>query len=411
MQRINTSVPKDVLDNISIGQEITFSAYASKTVWSGKNQLITLFTGKNTIGALKTDKCEGDKVREGAYVRVTGTVHEEKRAECGYEIRLKSIKVLSASECDYPVNIFSSDTGCTTEEAIPYRNIMLKREDTRKPFIFASKAQMKFCSFMTDNDFIQVHSPVIVPFNIKRGPHEFKLDYFGHDAVLSKSPQMYMQSCAASFGRVFEITHSYRAQKHYSTRHLNEFISLNFEMSYVNTLFDVLNATAGAVLKMADTDGEIPAFTFYEVCDILNKAKTDIDLNPTEELKLYEYVKENFRSEFVFVTNFPEDKRPLYEKNLEGNPRLTDGFSLIYRGMEIASGGIHIHSYNEQVEKLIRLGKNPDDFSEYLNLHKFGLPPQGGATIGLERFVQKHLLIDNIKEASLFVRDIHNITP
>jgi len=409
MLKINGSIQKNTLDSLEAGQSVSFSAYVQKAQSVGKNYLLTLSTGKDTIGALYTDECDGKLAKEGKYVSITGTVYEKKRDGGGLEIRLESIKTLSQPLTDYPINIFSPDTGCTTEEAIPYRDILLRREDMRKVFLFSSEAEERFCGFMRENNFTNIHTPNIVPFNVKRGLHEFRLDYFGNAAVLSKSPQVYLQSAAAAFGRVFEITHSYRAQKHYSTRHLNEFITLNFELSFTDKLSDILNITAGAVMAMANINCEIPSFTFYEVCDILNKAKTDIDLNPTEELKLSVYAKENFDTDFVFVTNFPEDKRPFYEKNTAGNPRLTNGFSLLYHGVEVASGGVHIHSYDEQKEKLIRLGYDED--MEYLKLLEYAIPPQGGAAIGLERFVTKHLGLDNIKEASLFPRDIHNIIP
>jgi aspartyl/asparaginyl-tRNA synthetase len=158
---------------------------------------------------------------------------------------------------------------------------------------------------------------------------------------------------------------------------------------------------------------EIPCVTLLEVKEILgNKgSKNKLDLEPEDEVAICEYAKKTFDSDFIFVTHFPSSKPPFYAMNSKEDPRLAYKFDLLFRGLEITSGGQRIHDYQEQVEKMIAQGLNPDDFRNYLDSHKYGLPPHGGLGIGLERFVMKLLGLSNVRQASMFPRDINRLLP
>ena len=158
---------------------------------------------------------------------------------------------------------------------------------------------------------------------------------------------------------------------------------------------------------------EIPCVTLLEAKEILgNKgSKNKLDLEPEDEVALCEYAKKEFNSDFIFVTHFPSSKPPFYAMNSKEDPRLAYKFDLLFRGLEITSGGQRIHDYQEQVDKMIAQGLNPDDFRNYLEAHKYGLPPHGGLGIGLERFVMKLLGLSNVRQASMFPRDINRLLP
>ena len=156
---------------------------------------------------------------------------------------------------------------------------------------------------------------------------------------------------------------------------------------------------------------DIPSVTFFEALDILGKSHNQFDLDPTDEVRLCEWAKENHGSEFIFVEKFPGLKRPFYAMDSKDDPKLAESFDLLFRGLEITTGGQRIHDYNEQIAKLKRFNVEPEDLGAYLDIHRYGMPPHGGLGIGLERIVMKLLGLSNIREASLFPRDIHHLDP
>jgi aspartyl/asparaginyl-tRNA synthetase len=288
-----------------------------------------------------------------------------------------------------------------------------------------------FREFMLAEGFTEIHSPKIVSAGAEGGANIFKLKYFDKDAFLTQSPQFYKQTCVAFFDRVFEIAPVYRAERHNTSRHLNEYIGLDFEMGFIDSMYDVMQMEVAMLrytveyiashyqneLKILGASlpevGEIPCVTFEEAMEILRgpgkKIKTDLD--PEDEVKLCEYAEKEYGSELIFVTHFPSAKRPFYAMDDPENPRLALSFDLLLRGLEITTGGQRIHDYGEQVAKMERMGLNPSDFADYLNIHRYGMPPHGGLGIGLERLVMKLLSLQNIRQSSLFPRDLNHINP
>jgi len=288
-----------------------------------------------------------------------------------------------------------------------------------------------FRQFMLSQGFTEIHTPKIVAQGAEGGANIFHLEYFDKPAFLNQSPQFYKQTAVAFFDRVFEIAPVYRAEKHATSRHINEYIGLDFEMGYIDSMYDVMAMETATIryifsylqehyaheLEMLHADvpvvKEIPCVTLLEAKEILgNKgSKNKLDLEPEDEVALCEYAKKTFDSDFIFVTHFPSSKPPFYAMNSKEDPRLAYKFDLLFRGLEITSGGQRIHNYQEQVDKMIAQGLNPDDFHYYLEAHKYGLPPHGGLGIGLERFVMKLLGLSNVRQASMFPRDINRLLP
>ena len=414
------------------GKEITFSACVHKIRDMGSFSFIILRTGRYIVQSTYVQEtCTGDfaELCEGSYVTVTGTVKEESRANYGYEITLSSFEILSKPFSEYPLHVSSRKLGCSLETNMEYRSVALRHPHTRAVFKITEGVVSGFREFMLSQNFTEIHTPKIAKMGAEGGANIFKLKYFGQDATLSQSPQFYKQTCVAFFDRVFEIAPVYRAEKHNSTRHLNEYISLDFEMGFIKDMTDVMQMETAMLkyvteyvrehckdeIEMLDADipviKDIPSVTFFEALDILGKEHNQFDLDPTDEVRLCEYAKKEFDSEFIFVTKFPGLKRPFYAMDSPEDPKLAESFDLLFRGLEITTGGQRIHDYKEQLKKLERYNIAPEELGAYLDIHKYGMPPHGGLGIGLERVVMKLLDLDNIRHASLFPRDLHHLDP
>lgn len=436
MQQIDgkSLVSELTLDDLkkAVGSDITFSACVHKLRKMSAFAFVIVRTGRYLLQTVyEPELCAAElkQLCEGAYIELTGTVKEEKRAGYGYEITLKNFTVLSRPAAEYPLHVSDRVLGCTLDTNLSNRSVALRHPHERAVFKIAEGVVSGFREFMLSQNFTEIHSPKICGAAAEGGANIFRLKYFGEDAVLAQSPQFYKQTCVAFFDRVFEIAPVYRAEKHNSARHLNEYIGLDFEMGFIKDMTDVMQmetAMLRHVMKHLEENyqtelqmlgaklpviKDIPAVTFFEALDILGKSRNQFDLDPTDEVKLCEYAKEKYDSEFIFVTRFPGLKRPFYAMDSREDPKLAESFDLLFRGLEITTGGQRIHDYNEQVAKLTRYNIQPEELESYLAIHKYGMPPHGGLGIGLERVVMKLLELDNIRQASLFPRDMHHLDP
>lgn len=433
MYQIDGQIPigEITLNELIPEHEVSFYACIHKIRRVSGFAFVFLRTGRYILQAIHNSECKTplNGLFEGSYIKLTGIVKDEPRALYGYEIELKEFDILSKPIEKYPLPISDKALACTLETNLLQRSVSLRHPNERAIFKISEGVKNGFRDFMISESFTEINTPKICSFAPEGGTNVFKLKYFGNDAVLAQSPQIYKQMCIAYFDRVFEIAPSYRADKHNSTRHLNEFISLDFEMGFIRNIDDIMQ-TETAILKhiinYLNTNyktelellevtlpqiNNIPSVTFYEALEILGKTQPQDDLDPTDEMKLCEYSKENFKSEFIFVTQFPQSKRPFYVMNSTDNAELSQSFDLLFKGLEISSGGQRIHDYDTQLEKLKSRSINENELQYFLEAHKYGLPPHGGAAIGLERFVMKLLGLENIKQASLFPRDMHHLTP
>ena len=266
------------------------------------------------------------------------------------------------------------------------------------------------------------------------GANIFKLDYFGKEAYLAQSPQFYKQMMVGVFERVFEIAPVFRAEKHDTSRHLNEYTSVDFEMGYLKSFTDIMQmetrmlrsafsyleeeyAKEIELLRVKIPKVEtIPAIRFRDAKETIAREykrmiKDYEDFEPEEEKLLCEYIQKETGSEFVFVTHYPSQKRPFYAMESKENALETESFDLLFRGLEVTTGGQRIHSYKEQIKKMEQRGMNTELFESYLLMHKYGMPPHGGLGLGLERFTSRLLLQDNVRLSALFPRDICRVMP
>jgi nondiscriminating aspartyl-tRNA synthetase len=367
-------------------------------------------------------------------VVIQGEVIKEERSRSGYEVRIIDFEPPSCPVEEPPVVINNKEIVTSLESLLDYRPITLRNAKERTIFKIQSGICEGFRAFLQKNKFTEIHSPKIVSGGAEGGANIFPIDYFGKQAYLCQSPQFYKQIMVGVFERVYEIAPVFRAEKHDTSRHINEYTSVDLEVGFINSFYDLIKLETAmlsetfaylkahyqnelSLLQVSIPEiREIPAVKFMEAKEMLAKAYnrkiTDWeDFEPEEEKLLCELIKKQTGSELVFVTHYKSSKRPFYTMESRENPEFTESFDLLFRGMEITTGGQRIHSYTEQVAKMERLGMNIDAFSSYLMAHKYGLPPHGGMGIGLERLTAKLLGFENVRRATLFPRDINRLEP
>lgn len=417
-------------------QDITVSGAIHKIREMGNFAFVIIRTARNLIqGVYTPESCNFplSDLQEGSCVKVIGAVKTEPRAEGGFELIIKEITLLSSPFELAPITLSKKYLNVSLDVNLSLRPVVLRHPIQRAIFKIQEGVVSGFRNYMLEKGFTEIHSPKIVKEGAEGGANIFKLDYFEQKAYLAQSPQFYKQMMTAVFDRVFEIAPVYRAEKHSTSRHLNEYIGLDFEMAYIDDMYDVMAMETGMLkaviaeleknyqqeLKLLNVTlpkiDTIPALAFSEVKEILKgmgkASKLYYDLEPEEEEIICDYAKNELGSEFLFITHYPSKKRPFYAMDDKENPEFACSFDLLFRGLEITTGGQRIHDYTEQVEKMKGNGLNPDDFQSYLMIHKHGMPPHGGLGIGLERLVMKLLNLTNVRQASLFPRDLTRLEP
>lgn len=401
----------------------------------GEISFVILRTGTELVQCVYTPDESGfdiQTLKTGDCVEARGEARPEPRAANGFEIRLKGITVIASPAAEYPFAINKRRLKLNIDTDLNFRPLTLRNPNERAIFKVQEALAHTFAAFMSSQGFTEIHTPKIVAQGAEGGANIFKLDYFGTKAFLTQSPQFYKQTMVPVFERVFEIGPVYRAEKHSTSRHLNEYIGLDFEMGFISGMEDIMQMetamlrsviqavgrTRAAEIELLGATlpevGDIPAVTFMEARDILIKSGKKAgkwDLEPEDEQILCDWAKKNHGSDFLFVTHFPAAKRPFYAMDDPEDDRFALSFDLLFRGLEITTGGQRIHDYGEQVEKMRRMGLDPADFESYLMAHRYGMPPHGGLGIGLERLTMKLLGLGNVREASLFPRDINRLLP
>jgi nondiscriminating aspartyl-tRNA synthetase len=369
-------------------------------------------------------------------VEVEGILHEEERAPQGFEVRLTKISILTSPKegAILPLPISKWKMKTSLETKLNYRPISLRNIRERAIFKIQEGIIRGFRDFLYSQGFTEIRTPKIVAGNAEGGANVFKLEYFGSKAFLAQSPQFYKQTMVGVYDRVFEAAPVFRAEKHNTTRHLNEYTSMDFEMGYIDGFEDImametqmltfvfafLKEQYAKELKLLEVTlpdtARIPAVRFDEAKVLVSekynrKIKNPYDLEPEEEVLIGKYFKEEYQSDFVFVTHYPSKKRPFYAMDDPTDPKFTLSFDLLFKGMEITTGGQRIHDYDAQVAKMMARGMNPEEFANFLMIHKHGMPPHGGLGIGLERLTMKLLDEQNVRETTMFPRDLSRLEP
>ncbi|HEY3961790.1 MAG TPA: aspartate--tRNA(Asn) ligase [Gaiellaceae bacterium] len=295
------------------------------------------------------------------------------------------------------------------KESLPVRldlaPLSLRHPVVRGRFELAARAVAAFRETLAGLDFTEINTPKLVGTATEGGADVFRVDYFGRDAFLAQSPQLYKQMLVGVFERVFETGPAFRAEPHDTGRHLSEFVSLDAEFGFITDHRDVMVVVERCVLAMLGAVGQpasgpIPVVRFRDV-----RSGDEPDLGPQDERRICAE-----HGELVFVEGFPTAKRPFYtHPSLE--PEWANGFDLLYRGLEIVTGGQRLHRYEDYVAALATRGLDPAPFEGYLDAFRYGMPPHGGFALGLERFTAQATGVTNVRETTLFPRDRNRLTP
>ncbi|MFH1430536.1 MAG: aspartate--tRNA(Asn) ligase [Candidatus Uhrbacteria bacterium] len=376
------------------------------------------------------------ELRQGFVLHIHGLVKERgekavnpKLATGRIELEARKIDMLSRA-APFPFDVNGELAIDTYLDHLP---LTLRTDRARAVFRIQAEIVEVFRAYLRGEGFVEFQCPKIVGGSTEGGANVFTIDYFGKEAFLAQSPQFYKQIMVGVFERVFTVGNVYRAELHATSRHVNEYTSLDLEFGYIEDHRDVMRIEndflaylverlektcaaefqlLGATLPTVPKD--IPFLTLREAQEVLEKEYSlacvgEPDLDPEHERKLCEWSLKKHESDFLFVTHYPTSKRPLYTMPDPNDPEVTLSFDLLFRGVEVTTGGQRIHDYEQLKANVVKWGLNPDHFSYYLEAFKYGMPPEGGLAIGLERLTAKLLGIDNVKLATLFPRDINRI--
>ena len=425
------------------GKEVTINAIVDVARQQGKMAFFDFrdYTGKvQGVVFGKPDVLEVAKELGNEYsVAITGVVNKrpEKMVKAGVqngdiELEITGITVLNTAE-GLP---FDMDAELTIDTILDNRPLTLRREREQAIFKIQAEIVRAYSEFLRNEGFTEFQAPKLVGGDAEGGAEVFKVEYFkDRTAYLATSPQLYKEVLVGVFERVFSLATAFRAEKSATSRHLSEYTSLDMEMGFITDHTDIMKMETGLMKHLVAhlkenaskelealgmelpliPEGDIMPFMKLREAQELILKETGVDktsendLEPEDERWLCEYAKENLHSDFIFITHYPVSKRPFYTYEDENDEGFTKSFDLLFRGVEITTGGQRIHDLEILKEKIKGKGMEPEDFAFYLQAFKYGIPPHGGWGMGLERLTAKFCGVKNVKEATLFPRDINRI--
>ncbi|MFH1820630.1 MAG: aspartate--tRNA(Asn) ligase [Candidatus Nealsonbacteria bacterium] len=346
------------------------------------------------------------------------------------ELKAEKVNVIAKSA---PLTIDLQNLNLTLPLLLDQRPLTLRNKKIRSVFKIEETAISAFRETMKKSDFTEFEAPIIVPSATEGGAELFSIKYYDYQAFLAQSPQLYKQILVGVFERVFTVTKVFRAEPSITTRHLSEYISLDAEMGFIESWEDIIqecelmikavfsavqenNSKELEILKasLPKIEKDIPRLKMREAQEIIFKRtkrdnRKEKDLTPDDEKEICKFAEEKYGSELIFITHYPTEKRPFYTYPDPDDPKHTLSFDLLCRGLEIVTGGQRINDYEQLLKSLKKRGNKPQDFKFYLQAFKYGLPREGGFALGAERLVKQILNLDNVREASLFPRDMTRI--
>jgi nondiscriminating aspartyl-tRNA synthetase len=378
-------------------------------------------------------------VRSEFALEVTGLVKArpgksgEHLSSSDIEIEVRGLAVISRPTEDLPIDVSDKELHLNLDTLLNNRTIALRSDKVRAVFSLYSILLEAYDFACRQRGFMEVKTPKILLSATEGGANFFKIKYFDREAFLAQSPQFYKQAGVSAFERVFEIGTVFRAEPHFTTRHVNEYTGLDGEMAFISGAEEVMTELEGIMMDIVSVLGDrgrdelnryqaavppmvaIPRIRLSEAVALLKreygKEIENEDIDAEGERMIGEYVSKTFGSDFVFLTHYPTALRPFYSMPSKEDPKYTETFDLIFRGVEIASGGQRIHEYQQLLGSIEARGMDPETFKDYLDIFKYGVPPHGGWGLGSERIIQKLLGLGSIKEAVLFPRDVKRLTP
>lgn len=424
------------------GKKVRIQGWLHKKRMLGGLNFINVRDRHGLVQVLIEDKDEIEKLRGmqiGTVLSVEGKVIEDERAPNGAEIHEPKISIEVQVTEEPPIEIDKQidHKPENLDTLFEYRTYSLRNLQETAIFKVQSLVTKSIREYFYKNDFTEIHTPKLLAAATEGGAEVFKLDYFGQEATLAQSPQFYKQMMVGVFERVFEIAPVYRAEPSATTRHMTEYTSVDGEMGFITMeelkefLSGLLNFVVDSVWDEYEVElkrwnsskpvlsEKIPTMSLEEIHEKYSKANKESsqgepDLRPDEERWICEYAKKNLGSEAVFVSDWPKSGMKFYHKAQEDNPKLADRVDLLFRGIEITTGSMRENNYEILINQLKEMaGGDPEaeGFKYFLQAMKAGMPPHGGFGLGLERLTEKLVGLKNVKEATLFPRDINRLAP
>jgi len=436
----NRVLSSDVASHVD--KEITVAGWLHKKRKLGGLNFINLRDRGGLVQILIEDKDEVEKLRGmqiGTVLEITGKVIEDDRAPGGAELHDPKLTVLVPVTDEPPIEIDKPiDHKPENHDTLfEYRALNLRNLNEQKIFKVKGSILRLIREFMHENEFTEMNTPKLLAGATEGGAEVFKLDYFGQEATLAQSPQFYKQMMIGVYERVFEIGQAYRAELSATTRHMTELTMLDMELGFIEDHDDVLKMTEKLVYqvltKLYEQEAEnlkklnapelklkesFPRYAVDEIHEMYTKATKDDtigekDLSPAEERWICDYAKKNEGCEAVFATNLPIESMKFYHMKNPDDEKTALSADLLFRGVEVATAPMREHRYEVIVEQIKAAGIDPEHpgFKYYLMAFKYGLPPHGGFGFGIDRFTQLTIGLKNVKEATLFPRDLNRLTP
>jgi nondiscriminating aspartyl-tRNA synthetase len=420
------------------GQRVQLAGWLHRFRQLSQTSFLILRDGKGLAQIVIEDPAQAQglaSLPSETVLRVSGTALLVAVAPGGVEVHEAAIEVVSIPVQPPPFDLFRPTMKVPLPTILDHAAVALRHPRLRALHRLAAASAAGYRDALRARGFVEIFTPKLVASATEGGANVFPVDYFGRAAFRAQSPQFYKQIMVGVYERVFEIGPVFRAEPHDTPRHLNEYVSLDFEMGFINDhaaimamLTDVLRgmletareeaADAVALLKLAlpEVPDEIPAIHFTEAQRLIatetgEDLSGELDLAPAHERWLGDWARQTYGSEFLFVLGFPLAKRPFYTHPQPDRPAYSNSFDLLFRGLELVTGGQRLHRHEDYLHALAARGLATEAFAGYLDAFASGMPPHGGCALGLERWVARLTGTANIRETTLFPRDMNRLSP
>jgi nondiscriminating aspartyl-tRNA synthetase len=391
--------------------------------------------GTSVAGASAAGAAIPGELTEETAVQVTGQVIASVQAPGGAEITDATVTALGEPAEPPPFDLYRPVVTAALPTILDHAPTTLRHPVLSAGLKIAAASEAGFRAALDARGFTEIHTPKIVLTATESGANVFAIDYFGQPAYLAQSPQFYKQAMVGVFERVYETGPVFRAEPHDTARHLAQYTSLDAEFGFITDHHDVMamlrDAIAGMVsgvaeraqpaadlldVKLPDVPAQIPWLDFAEAQELIaSQASWDPrgepDLSPADERWLSEWALREHGSEFLFVPGFPMSKRPFYTYPDPARPGYSRSFDLLFRGLELVTGGQRLHNHGDYLAALAARGEDPRQYAGYLQVFSHGMPPHGGFAIGLERWTARLTGAANVRQVTAFPRDVHRIAP
>ncbi|WBB91971.1 aspartate--tRNA(Asn) ligase [Verrucosispora sp. WMMC514] len=367
---------------------------------------------------------------EETVVEVVATVVANAAAPGGLELTDPTVRPLGPPAAPPPFDLYRPELSATLPTQLDHAPVALRHPTRSAALRISAAAVAGFRASLDARRFVEIQTPKVVAASTESGANVFALDWFGRPAYLAQSPQFYKQLMVGVFERVYEVGPVFRAEPHDTVRHLAQYTSLDVELGFVTDHRDVMAVLRDTLAGMLDAVGDragaalaalgvtpppvpdqIPAVHFTDALRIAGAPADEPDLAPAHERALGEWARREHGSEFLFVTGYPMAKRPFYTHPDPARPGYSNGFDLLFRGLELVTGGQRLHRHADYLAALTARGEPVEPYAGYVDAFRHGMPPHGGFAIGLERLVARLTGAPNIREVTPFPRDLHRLTP